>query len=185
MIGVDEVGRGAWAGPLLVCALRLNKHITGLADSKTLTKGKRAELATKIIACSDVGYGWASPKLVDKLGLSQCLKLATSEALKSIEAKDYEEIIIDGTVNFAPEYINSKTLIKADVKIPAVSAASIVAKQARDELMVAESQNYPNFGFETNVGYGTKKHQQALIKYGATILHRQSFKPILLMARQA
>lgn len=175
MIGIDEVGRGAIAGPLLVCAVRLNKRIDGLKDSKMLTKNKRQELAAKIEAVADIGFGWVSETNIDDIGLSNALALATAKALDEIKPNKDEEIIIDGSVNFAPA-TNSKTIIKADQTIAEVSAASIIAKVTRDDLMCKLAKKYPLYGFENHVGYGTKDHIDKIKANGYCSLHRKSFK---------
>ena len=175
MIGVDEVGRGAWAGPLLVCAVRLNKHVAGLADSKLLSAKKRQELAVIISSAADIGYGWVPALEIDARGLAAALRIATERALQQINPIPHEEIIIDGTINFAPSY-NVTTMIKADQIIPAVSAASIVAKVTRDKQMHILSVQYPAYGFDTHVGYGTKQHAQAIETNGFCDEHRKSFK---------
>ena len=175
MIGVDEVGRGAWAGPLLVCAARLRQPIDGLTDSKLLSAKKRQYYAKIIIKQADIGYGWVLASELDSIGLSAALRLATARALAELAPNTAEVIIIDGTVNFAPEY-NSQTLIKADLSVPAVSAASIVAKVARDKHMAEFAKKFPNYGFEKHVGYGTAQHRAAIAQYGYTPEHRRSFK---------
>lgn len=176
MIGVDEVGRGSWAGPLLVCAARLHKQIIGLADSKTLSAQKRAQLFEDIKQHADVGFGWVSADEIDDIGLSAALKLATAKALTEIDIIDNEEIIIDGTVSFIPGYSNVSLLPKADMKFPVVSAASIAAKVTRDARMIEYAQQYPGYGFESHVGYGTRQHAAAIGEHGVTRLHRKSFR---------
>jgi ribonuclease HII len=176
MVGIDEVGRGAWAGPLLVCAVRLHKPVIGLKDSKQLTPKRRNELAEQIKLCADIGYGWVSAKTIDDIGLAKALQLATDKALDEITLESQEEIIIDGTVNYAPT-LNVKTIVKADQTVPAVSAASIVAKVARDAHMRFLAKQFPKYGFEKHVGYGTRAHTDALKLYGISIHHRTSFKP--------
>jgi ribonuclease HII len=175
MVGVDEVGRGAWAGPLLVCAVRLKAPIEGLKDSKQLSYKKRVQLAVVIKNQADVGYGWISANEIDDIGLSAALKLATTKALEDINYLVGEELIIDGNVNFVPD-IQAKVLAKADNLIPAVSAASIVAKVTRDELMHDLAKKYPQYGFEKHVGYGTKTHRLAIKAYGLCPEHRCSYK---------
>lgn len=175
MIGVDEVGRGAWAGPLLVCAVRLSKPINGLKDSKTLTKLQRQRLAKEILDVSDVGYGWLYPKEIDKYGLGKALKIATILAVSKLAKDTEEQIIIDGNVNLAPGY-NVSMVVKADNCVPCVSAASIMAKVTRDNYMCDLTKDYPQFQFNKNVGYGTKHHREALKSTGLTPLHRRSFK---------
>ena len=175
MIGVDEVGRGAWAGPLLICAVRLDQPIVGLKDSKLLSAKKRQYLAEIIKNQANVGYGWVSANEIDQIGLSGALRLATSRAIDELAPNTTEQIIIDGNVNFAPNY-NSQSLVKADQTVPAVSAASIVAKVARDAHMAKLAKSYPGYSFEKNVGYGTSFHRQAISGHGYTPEHRRSFK---------
>lgn len=175
MIGIDEVGRGAWAGPLVVGAVDLIVPIDGLADSKVLSAHKRNDLAQQIIAHNPYGLGWVSADEIDDIGLSAALYLAASRALQEL-TKTTEPIIVDGTISFYPLLTNVTTLIKADTVIPAVSAASIVAKVARDTRMQQLGVQYPGYGFEKHVGYGTAYHTAKLQELGASPLHRLSFK---------
>lgn len=183
ILGIDEVGRGPWAGPLVVGAVVLpdDHTIEGLNDSKKLTAAKRLVLNKLILdQAAGWGLGWVDAAELDELGLSEGLKQATIRAVESIHAP-YHEIIIDGTINFLKETAKGKyvtTLPKADALVPAVSAASIIAKVARDHFMEEQSQKYPAYGFESHVGYGTAKHQAALQAHGITPLHRRSFAPI-------
>lgn len=182
IVGIDEVGRGPWAGPLVVGAVLLgDAMIDGLTDSKKLSKSKREQLAAEIVATAAAyGIGWVDAPEIDRIGLSEALKLATRLAVEQITVP-YNEIIIDGTVNFLADtgkgpYVT--TLKKADLLISSVSAASIIAKVARDDYMAEQAEAYPSYGFEDHVGYGTAKHRQALDAYGVTPLHRRSFAPI-------
>lgn len=179
IIGIDEVGRGAWAGPLVVGAVSLTKKIKGLADSKQLTSKQREVLVGKIHDHAEfIGIGWAESSEVDDYGLSAALALATLRALKNIDEKT--EIIIDGNSNYLTNYFpNSRCLIKADSLVPAVSAASIVAKVARDQYMIDLSNKFSLYDFNSNVGYGTKFHKKAITKNGLCPEHRLSFKPII------
>ena len=185
ILGIDEVGRGPWAGPLVVGAVVLSGGmVDGLTDSKKLTARKREELAEKVRESgAGVGLGWVSAEEIDEVGLSEALRLATRRAVEEISAA-YDEVIIDGTVNFLAETIlqrNVTVLAKADLLIAEVSAASIVAKVARDEYMAQLAEKYPEYGFERHVGYGTAAHREALCKYGATPEHRKSFRPVAEM----
>ena len=183
ILGIDEVGRGPWAGPLVVGAVVLpDSHtIEGLTDSKKLSAKKREALNIRIQEeALGWGLGWVHAQEIDEVGLSAALRLATVRAVEAVKAP-YHEIIIDGTINFLKEtnkgaYVT--TMPKADLLIPAVSAASIIAKVARDTYMAEQGITFPAYGFESHVGYGTAQHQQALIQHGVTELHRTSFAPI-------
>lgn len=191
VLGIDEVGRGAWAGPLVVGACVLNgAKIKGLTDSKALSKKQREKLSVEISKSSAIiGLGWVSNDELDEIGLSAALKLATRRAVKEVQIKckkqniKFNEIIIDGTVNFlagTPLEKYTSTLKKADLLISSVSAAAICAKVARDNFM-AELSKKPElapFGFESHAGYGTSKHRASLPEFGVSKIHRKSFKPI-------
>lgn len=183
ILGIDEVGRGPWAGPLVVGAVVLPEGFTleGLTDSKKLTAKKRALLNTQIREHAlGWGLGWVHAGELDEIGLSAALKVATIRAVEAVKVP-YHEIIIDGTINFLKETAKGgyvTTMPKADYLVPAVSAASVVAKVARDAYMEEQDTLYPEYGFASHVGYGTAKHQHALDRFGVTPLHRRSFAPI-------
>lgn len=180
ILGIDEVGRGPWAGPLVVGACVLLDPIEGLTDSKKLTKKRREELNEIILQKSACGLGWVHAAELDEIGLSRALKIAAIEAASQIKTL-YREIIIDGTINLLADTKKAKyvtTLKKADLLIPAVSAASIIAKVARDEYMEKIAKKYPEYGFEKHVGYGTLFHKNAIGDFGICPEHRKSFKPI-------
>lgn len=182
ILGIDEVGRGPWAGPLVVGAVVLGEtEIEGLTDSKKLSTKRRDELDVLIRQhAAGWGLGWVHADELDQLGLAESLRVATIRAVEAVHAP-YHEIIIDGTINFLKEtskggYVT--TLAKADLLIPSVSAASIIAKVARDTFMAEQVTQYPGYGFERHVGYGTAAHKSALDTLGVTPLHRASFAPI-------
>ncbi|MEI6851023.1 MAG: ribonuclease HII [Candidatus Saccharibacteria bacterium] len=182
ILGIDEVGRGPWAGPLVVGAVVLGGvTISGLTDSKKLSKKRREILDIEIREKAlGVGLGWVEASEIDSIGLSESLKLATRRAVEQIKTP-YSEIIIDGTVNFLSGTNKEKfvtTIKKADLLIPSVSAASIIAKVARDNYMERQDDIYKNYGFKNHVGYGTLFHRNAIDKYGVTPLHRLSFVPL-------
>lgn len=177
IVGIDEVGRGCWAGPLVAAAVLLWEPIDGLNDSKVLTKKEREKLAAVIKQSADYGVGWVSPLEVDELGLTAAVSLAMNRAVEQITS-GYDEIIIDGNYNYLPGMKNVKTLVKADSLIPEVSAASILAKVVRDTYMAEQASQFPNYGFDTHVGYGTAAHIAALKNFGICELHRLSYKPI-------
>lgn len=177
-VGIDEVGRGCWAGPLVAGAVILEEPIAGLKDSKKLTKKQREKFAAGIeIQAMALGLGWVKPAEIDEIGLTAAVKLAMQRALDQIII-DHDEIIIDGNVNFFPKNPKAKAVIKADDSVPAVSAASIIAKVARDKYMAEIAEKYPDYGFEKHVGYGTALHLEKLKLHGISDLHRRSFKPI-------
>lgn len=188
ILGIDEVGRGPWAGPLVIGAVILPENkpdwVNELTDSKKLTANKREALNEIILKeAPATGLGWVSSTELDEIGLSKALKLATRRAVEEIRSKKipFHEIIIDGTQNFLvgttlENYVT--VLKKADFLIKEVSAASIIAKVARDHYMYDLAKKYPNYGFEKHVGYGTAAHRTALQTYGPCPEHRKSFKPL-------
>ena len=178
IVGIDEVGRGCWAGPLVAGAVILGKPVAGLKDSKKLSKQQRERLSAEIrLTAAAIGLGWVKPAEIDELGLTKAVGLAMERALEEIIA-NYDEIIIDGNFNFFPGNPKARAVIKADDSVPAASAASIVAKVARDNYMSEIASDYPDYGFKNHVGYGTALHMERLKLHGVSDLHRRSFKPI-------
>ncbi len=182
ILGIDEVGRGPWAGPLVVGAVVLGQAaIEGLTDSKKLTKKRRTMLDDSIRQqAAGYGLGWVSATEIDKIGLGPSLVLATKRAVAQITVP-YHEIILDGRTNFLRDTTKGPyvtTLKQADLLIPSVSAASIIAKVARDQYMARQDEVYPGYGFAQHVGYGTAAHRAAIDQLGVTPLHRLSFAPL-------
>ncbi len=179
-IGIDEVGRGCWAGPLLVVAARATHTLpAGLTDSKKLSKLSRERYARELQGVCLAGEGWVQPAEIDTLGLTAAMQLGVARALEGIGAAYDDEIIMDGNYNFCPvEFSNVACVVKADGSIAEVSAASIIAKVKRDSYMTEKALEFPAYGFESHVGYGTALHMQALKQHGLTDMHRKSFKPM-------
>ncbi len=186
ILGIDEVGRGPLAGPLVIGAVILpdeeQSWFKDLKDSKKLSAKKREELNNLILENSATGLGWIPANELDELGITKALALATKKAVKQVQSlhSPFSQIIIDGKVNFLKGTSLEKfttTCIKGDDKIREISAASIIAKVARDNYMIKLADKYPEYGFNKHVGYGTKAHIEAIYKYGLTPEHRKSFEP--------
>lgn len=178
VVGLDEVGRGCWAGPLVAGAVLLREPIVGLKDSKKLSKLRREKLDAEIrVSAAAFGLGWVTAAEIDEVGLTEAVHLAMERAFAGISLP-YERIVIDGNYNFFADNPRSSAIIGADSTTPAVSAASIIAKVARDRYMAEAALEFPDYGFEKHVGYGTAAHQSALKANGITVLHRRSFKPV-------
>lgn len=189
ILGIDEVGRGPYAGPLVIGACILpenraeNPWIEELNDSKKLSEKKREQLYDIIKEKATSATGWVTSKELDEIGMSEALKLATRRAVEKIQKEKvpFNEIIIDGISNFLKGTTLEKyvaTMKKADFLIKEVSAASIVAKVERDNYMKELAKKYPGYGFEKHVGYGTAAHQKAMEELGLTPEHRRSFAPV-------
>jgi ribonuclease HII len=178
IVGIDEVGRGCMAGPLVAGAVLLDKPIRGLKDSKKLTRQQRQVLdATIRDRALAYGIGWVMHDELDAVGMTQAIRLAMQRALAEI-GRTYDTVIIDGNYNFLQHIDGTETMIKADDTIPAVSAASIIAKVARDTWMIEAAQTYPGYGFESHVGYCTPQHRAAVATLGVCELHRRLFAPV-------
>ena len=176
--GIDEVGRGPLAGPVIAAAVILDrKNIPeGINDSKKIPKAKRILLAEKIKENSIYAYGAASEIEIDEINILQASLLAMKRASDRLSVVP-KTTLIDG--NFKPDIKNNTiNIIKGDSKSVSIAAASILAKVYRDEIMLKYSKQFPEYGFQTNSGYGTKEHLSALKNYGITPIHRKSFKPV-------
>ena len=176
--GVDEVGRGCLAGPVVSAAVILKKGIQlkRLKDSKKLSYKQRIELSEDIRNNSYFAIGIASVKEIEKLNILQASLLSMRRAILNL-SKRPDLVFVDGI--FAPKVsCQCKTFIKGDEKIKCISAASIIAKVHRDKMMIRMSKKFKNYSWNKNFGYGTKEHIMGLKKYGLTIMHRKNFKPI-------
>jgi ribonuclease HII len=177
--GVDEVGRGSLIGPVYAAAVILNKSINKklLKDSKILSKNKREELFIYIKKNSIWALGQASVKEIEKINILHASLLAMKRAIIKLKMKP-SLVLIDGNKLPDLESYNLKYVIKGDQKISSISAASIIAKVSRDKFITTLSKKFKNYGWDTNCGYGTKKHLKALKKFGITKYHRKTFSPI-------
>jgi len=179
LAGVDEVGRGSLIGPVYAAAVILNKSINKklLKDSKSLSKIRRKKLFTYIKKNSVWAIGQASIKEIEKINILHASLLAMKRAIKKLKKKP-TLVLIDGNKLPNLENYNLKYVIKGDQKIPSISAASIIAKVSRDRFITVLSKKFENYGWNTNSGYGTKKHLSAIKKFGITKYHRKTFSPI-------
>ena len=210
MIGVDEAGRGSWAGPLVAtaCWIDFNNHKllhSDVNDSKKLKSKNRKEIIYSINKSIKYSTGISSEREIDTYGLTFANSLAMKRSIFSLiqSFKDYEDIIhiyIDG--KYKPDfsvieitsveqkklklsYNNISPLIEGDSKSKTIALASIIAKETRDSIMRNYSYMYPYYHLENNFGYGTYMHKKAILRYGISKLHRKSFKPISTICRQS
>ena len=177
--GVDEVGRGPLAGPVVTAAVILPEEfaLPGLTDSKKISAKRREHLA---VAIKQQAISWAmgeaSVEEIDELNILHATMLAMQRAVKRLSIKP-DQVLVDG--NRSPDFgIESKAIIGGDGLEACISAASILAKVSRDKLMSGYAKEYPFYGFERNSGYHTKKHKEALGQFGVTPIHRKSFAPV-------
>ncbi|MCF6431015.1 ribonuclease HII [Leisingera sp. MMG026] len=177
--GVDEVGRGPLAGPVTAAAVVLDISAIpeGLNDSKKLSLKKREALEGKILAAGQVSVAHASVEEIDSLNILRASHLAMERAVAALDpAPDY--LLIDGNLIPRGLALTSEAVVKGDAKSVSIAAASIIAKQERDRVMVDLAQQFPGYGWEKNAGYPSKQHREALIELGVTPHHRRSFKPV-------
>lgn len=182
IIGCDEVGYGAWSGPVVVCGVKASKDwiIDGLGDSKQLTPKKRGVMSEILLKNKDITYHIAQRDNIhiDKVGLGLALKECYVEVFKMLYDVD-SLIIVDGILKFdklGVDDYDKMSVIKADAKFPTVMAASIIAKEFRDPMMHEYHKTYPNYGWDSNVGYGASAHKKGIKEFGFTPLHRMSYK---------
>lgn len=175
--GIDEAGRGPWAGPVVAAAVVLNPDDipAGLHDSKKLKEAQREALFAPIMASARVGIGIAEADRIDRDNILQATFWAMGQALSQLNGVALA--LVDG--NRAPQLAcRTQTIIKGDGKSLSIAAASIIAKVTRDRIMAAHDVSFPQYGFARHKGYGTAFHQQALKQHGPCPLHRKSFAPI-------
>lgn len=185
VVGIDEVGRGPLAGPVAAGAVAFTKDcevVEGVRDSKTLSGKQRDELYGKIKeSVKGYGIGMVSEKEIDEIGIQQAVLKAMTLALENVEkmmGSKAQYLLIDGSnVELIGEYPTMK-LSKGDLYHYSISCASILAKVERDNLMIEYAKKYPEYGFERNMGYGTREHIGAIKRFGITEIHRKSFSPI-------
>lgn len=178
--GVDEAGRGPWAGPVVAAAVILDPdHIpANIDDSKVIDEDGRAFLYNRIMKVADVGIGIAEIGRIDRDNILAATLWAMGEAVAALKNRP-KLVLIDG--NRAPRIaIETRTIVKGDAKCLSIAAASIIAKVTRDRMMMALAKDFPGYGFERHKGYGTPEHQMAIEKLGVCPIHRRSFKPVQL-----
>jgi len=182
--GIDEAGRGAWAGPVCAAAAVLPLNLPNLADllsgvrdSKLLSPARREALLPIIQRVAEaVGVGWGSPAEVDETGIAPATRQAMARAVAGLNGK-VDALLID-YVRLPELDLPQRALPKADVHCLSVAAASIVAKVTRDRLMIALDEDYPGYGFARHKGYGTRQHREALERLGPSPIHRMSWRPM-------
>ncbi len=178
VVGVDEVGRGPLAGPVTAAAVRLDpaRIPAGLADSKVLSARQRSRIAVEIHATAAVCIAHATVQEIDAMNILQASLLAMRRAISGLPSADFA--LIDGNRVPAGLPFAARGIVKGDAVCLSIAAASIVAKVARDAIMVDLAQQYPAYGWDSNAGYPTKHHLRALLDFGATPLHRRTFRPV-------
>lgn len=178
--GVDEAGRGPWAGPVVAAAVILDpdKIPASIDDSKALDEDARAFLYNRIVKVAGIGVGIADVARIDRDNILGATLWAMGEAVAAL-GETPKLVLIDG--NKAPRLaMPTRTIVKGDAKCLSIAAASIIAKVTRDRMMMQLAREYPGYGFERHKGYGTPEHQSAINKLGVCDLHRRSFKPVQL-----
>ncbi|MGD9916392.1 MAG: ribonuclease HII [Paenirhodobacter sp.] len=177
--GTDEVGRGPLCGPVTAAAVVLDpaRIPAGLNDSKKLSAKRRAELAAEIMACADWCVAHATVEEIDALNILRASHLAMCRAVAGLRLAP-DHVLVDGNRLPRDLGLSAEALVKGDGRSVSIAAASILAKEARDALMVDLAQQYPGYGWEKNAGYPTRDHLEALLNLGVTPVHRRSFKPV-------
>lgn len=187
--GLDEVGRGPWAGPIVACAYVETTPVIGvkITDSKKMNEAERETAYEILIKSGAAGIGMVEAAEIDKLGLTKANRLAFRRALENLQITP-DLVLIDGNDKVDKASILNipfRSFIKGDSAIRAISCASIVAKVTRDRLMKRLSKKYPNYRFDEHKGYGTSLHKKLLKQFGVSEIHRHSYKPVQMLLQAA
>jgi len=178
--GIDEVGRGPLAGPVVSSAVILGNAFTvdGITDSKQLSPGKRDDLYNQIYQhAQDISLGVVTNDIIEQINILQAARLSMLYAVEKL--KDPPDFLLIDGIHRIDSPIPQETIKKGDQRSISIAAASIIAKVTRDRMMTEFANQYPEYGFEQNKGYGTKKHRDAIAKYGISPIHRKTFKGCL------
>lgn len=185
VVGVDEAGKGPWAGPVAAAAVIIHSHkqvVKEVRDSKIMTRIRREKAYGKIIKkSSGFGIGIVSEGEIDRIGIQKAVKKAMKLAIKNMESKfgiKTSYLIIDGSKTIPLRKNNARRILRGGLYHYSISAASVLAKVTRDRFMKKMSKKYSDYGFDKHVGYGTKLHMKNLLKYGLSPIHRKSFLPM-------
>jgi len=191
VIGVDEVGMGCLAGPVVVCAVlfgrkffkKTHKKLRWLRDSKLLSPRQREKFVSELLKERGLRFQTARclPKTIDKINIYQAARLAMRRAIKKLQTTHYQLrtiILVDGKTKIAGPNLPQIAIVKGDRKVFSIACASLIAKVARDKMMKKYAKKFPNYGFERHKGYGTKLHKAQLVVLGPCKLHRRSFAPV-------
>jgi len=199
VIGIDEAGRGPLAGPVAVGAVSvaypeqsrgmMKRFFKGIKDSKKLSASDRElwfELALEARkeGALDFVVSLISEKVIDRRGISYAINLGIKRCLAALNITEDSQVFLDGGIKAPEKFVHQLTVVRGDEKIPIISLASIMAKVVRDRRMVRLSKKFPEFSFQTHKGYGTKLHRQAILEFGPSVVHRQSFLKNLPTGRQ-
>lgn len=186
--GIDEVGRGAWAGPVTLAAVVLptDRRVYKLRDSKRLSHDQREHLARRIRDVAlGIGIGHASNAEIDRIGMGPAMRLAARRAVDALPERP-EVLLLDGNWDFLADYgTRNETIVRGDDRSASIAAASIVAKVTRDAMMREADRPHTGYGFASNKGYPAPIHREALRRIGPCVLHRHSWAPIAALAQRA
>lgn len=194
--GIDEVGRGPLAGPVVAAAVMISAELMkdlakfkGINDSKKLSAKQREKWHEILTKCGKIkwGIGIISEKIIDKINILEATKLAMMEALKKIIRQTAEQpdfLLIDGNFTLDISDLNQKAIPRGDAKVISIAAASIIAKVTRDRIMCRYHKDYSQYGFDKHKGYGTAMHFEMIKKYGPCAIHRRSFEPVKSLVKK-